>query len=188
MRVAARARLTLARRPWIYWAAVVLLAAAAASVTAAQLGRIDAARREWGTTTTALVAAADHEPGDPVRTRAVDLPVAAVPDTALTTLDDDAIATRQLVEGAVLTPLDVALQQGPAASAPAGTAVVAVTDPVGAAVGLPVRVAADGVVLADRATIVGVDGDVAFVAVDERHGPTVAAAAREGLVSLLYLP
>jgi hypothetical protein len=74
--------------------------------------------------------------------------------------------------------------------APTGTVVVALTDPLGrgASIGLKVQVAADGLVIAESATIVEVIDDVIFVAVDASAAPTVAVAAQQGTASLLYLP
>ena len=45
MHVAARARLVLARRPWIYWAVVAALATIAAIAVQGQLASIEAERR-----------------------------------------------------------------------------------------------------------------------------------------------
>ena len=68
--------------------------------------------------------------------------------------------------------------------------VVALSDPLARDVvaGLDVQVTADGLVLADAARVTGVVDDVIFVAVSERDGPAVAAAAQQGIASLLYLP
>jgi hypothetical protein len=51
-----------------------------------------------------------------------------------------------------------------------------------------VQVAAEGVVLASRATVVETIDDVVFVAVAGREAPAVASAAHSGLATLLYLP
>jgi hypothetical protein len=68
--------------------------------------------------------------------------------------------------------------------------VVALSDPLArdVTIGLAVQVSADGLVVADDATVTAVVDDVVFVAVRERDGPSVAAAAQQGLASLLYLP
>ena len=81
MHAAARARLVLARRPWLYWAAVLLLAGATATVLAAAGGAIDDARRAWGETRRVIVATADLAPGDPLAgaTEQRDLPRADDP-------------------------------------------------------------------------------------------------------------
>ena len=90
----------------------------------------------------------------------------------------------------MLTELDVTAAPGPAARATPGTVVVALSDPLsrGVVIGLTVQVAADGLVIAETATVVDVADDVIFVAVDASAAPTVAVAAQQGIASLLYLP
>jgi len=51
-----------------------------------------------------------------------------------------------------------------------------------------VQVSADGLGVGGVIRITGVVDDVVFVAVSERDGQTVAAAAQQGIASLLYLP
>ena len=58
MHVAARARLVLARRPWIYWLIVAVLAAMIALVVRGRVVELDEARRSRGDTRRVLVAAA----------------------------------------------------------------------------------------------------------------------------------
>ncbi len=190
MHVVARARLAVARRPWLYWAVVSVLVAAIALVVHAQMASLDAARQAWGETRQVLVAAGPLEPGDRISSRTVDLPIALVPVGALDVVATDALARQRLAPGEVLTELDVTDQPGPAALAADGTVVVGLSDPLsrGVAIGLVVRVTADGLVLAETATVVDVDGDVTFVAVDASDGAAVAAAAQQGIASLLYVP
>jgi len=190
MHVVARARLVLARRPWVYWAVVAALASTLALAVDARLTSLDEARRSWGSTRTVLVADRPLEPGDALDVHPVDLPVAAVPPGALDDLPGDAQLQQRVGIGEVLTELDLTAVPGPAARAPTGTVVVALTDPLsrGVSIGLKVQVAADGLVIAESATVVDVTDDVIFVAVDEFAAPTVAVAAQQGLASLLYLP
>lgn len=193
MHVAARARLVLARRPWMYWVVVAALAIAAASVVRSELASIASERDTWGSARAVLVARHQLEPGDPVIADLVNLPVAALPDDALTdtpALPDDAVVRQRVAAGEVLTRLDVSSNPGPAALADSGTVVVALSDPLArdVVVGLSVQVSADGVVLADAAQVTGVVDDVIFVAVSVDEAPTVAAAAQQGIASLLYLP
>ena len=190
MHVAARARLVLARRPWLYWALVAALASALAVGVHDQLTSLDEARRNWGSTRTVLVAGRSLEPGDPIETHTVDLPVAAIPPGALQHLADGARLHQRVGVGEVLTELDVTAAPGPAARATPGTVVVALSDPLsrGVVIGLTVQVAADGLVIAETATVVDVADDVIFVAVDASAAPTVAVAAQQGIASLLYLP
>ncbi len=95
-----------------------------------------------------------------------------------------------MAAGEVLTTLDVTDVVGPAALAEPGTVVVALSDPLARTVvpGLRVEVAADGLVLADSATVTDVVDDVIFVAVSRRDAAAVALAAQQGIAGLVYLP
>jgi len=190
MHVAARARLVLARRPWIYWAVVATLSIAAAGAVHAEMSSIDTERNSWGTTRSVLVARRQLEPSDPIEADLVALPIAALPNAALTQLPVGAEMRQRVAAGEVLTELDVASRGGPAALAEPGTAVVALSDPLarGVVAGLHVQVAAEGLVVATAAVVTGVVDDVIFVAVSEVEAPTVAAAAQQGIASLLFLP
>jgi hypothetical protein len=190
MHVAARARLVLARRPWVYWALVAALASALAAGVHDQLTSLDEARRNWGSTRSVLVAERPLEPGGPIQAHAIDLPVAAIPPGALHVLPDGARLRQRVGVGEVLTELDVTAAPGPAARAMSGTVVVAMSDPLsrGVTIGLTVQVAADGLLIAETATVVDVADDVIFVAVDASAAPMVAVAAQQGIASLLYLP
>ena len=190
MHVAARARLVLARRPWIYWAVVAVLAVIAAAAVQGQISSVATERDRWGATRTVLVATEQLEAGDPVVAEPTALPIAALPDSALEELPDGAVVRQRVAVGEVLTRLDVTGRAGPATLAEPGTVVVALSDPLARdlAVGLSVQVSADGLVVAGNARITGVVDDVVFVAVGERDGPEVAAAAQQGIASLLYLP
>jgi hypothetical protein len=190
MHVVARARLVLARRPWVYWAVVATLAALAAAAVHGEMTSIAAERDRWGSTRTVLVARHQLEPGDPITADLVDLPTAAVPDSALDEVPNGALVRQRVAVGEVLTGLDVTARSGPAALAERGTVVVALADPLAPDVtaGLHVQVVADGLVIADGARITGVVDDVIFVAVASDDAPAVAAAAQTGSASLLYLP
>lgn len=190
MHVAARARLVLARHPWFYWVVVAALAAAAAAVVHTRLAAIDAARDGWGSGRTVLVAQHRHEPGDPIRAALTVLPDAAIPDDALVDVPVGAVVRQRVGVGEVLTRLDITAGTGPAALAEPGTVVVGLYDPLARDVtpGLRVRVTADGLVLAGDAEVTGVADDVIFVAVDDRDAAAIAAAAQQGIASLLYLP
>lgn len=190
MHVVARARLVLARRPWLYWAAVGALAAVLAAGVHDRLAALERARHDWGVTRPVLVAERTLEPGDAVAVRTVDLPVAMVPPGAVAALDEPVRLRQRVGEGEVLTALDITPASGPAARADAGTVVVALSDPLsrGIGIGLSVQVTADGLIIAESATVVETTDDVVFVAVAPSEGPTVAAAAQQGAASLLYLP
>ncbi len=190
MHVVARARLVLARRPWVYWAIVAALGTALAVGVNDQLTALDEARHNWGSTRSVLVADRLLEPGDPIEVHAVDLPVAALPPGALDDLPGGAQLHQRVGIGEVLTDLDLTAVPGPAARAAPGTVVVALSDPLsrGVTIGLKVQVATDGLVIADSATVVEVADDVIFVAVNASDAPMVAVAAQQGIASLLYLP
>ncbi len=190
MHVAARARLVFARRPWLYWLIVAVLAAMIALVVRGRVVELDEARRSWGDTRRVLVAAAPLEPGEPIAVLSLDLPRALLPIGALEELPAGARLRQRVADGEVLTELDVADRRGPAAIADAGTLVVALSDPLSRNVttGLPVQVAADGIVLAGSATVVDIADEIVYVAVDAVDAPAVAAAAQQGIASLLYVP
>ena len=59
MNPVARARHVLARRPWLYWSAVLALAAFAGWSVAAAAAGVDEARRAWGATRDVVVATDD---------------------------------------------------------------------------------------------------------------------------------
>ncbi|MGA7758589.1 MAG: hypothetical protein WCA90_19245 [Ilumatobacteraceae bacterium] len=190
MHVAARARLVLARRPWLYWLIVAVLAAVIALVVRGRVVDLDEARRSWGDTRRVLVAAAPLEPGEPIVVLTIDLPVALLPVGALEDLPEGAHLRQRVSDGEVLTELDIADRPGPAALADGGTLVVAISDPLSrnVTIGLPVQVAADGIVLAESATVVDLADEIVFVAVGAADAPAVAAAAHQGIASLLYVP
>ncbi len=191
MHVTARARLVLARRPWIYWAAVATLAALAAAFVHGEMTSIATERNRWGATRSVLVATRQLEPGDAIDAEQVSFPLAALPDGALTVDSSNGTVVRQRVaEGEVLTHLDVTSRTGPAALAEPGTVVVALSDPLARDVvsDLDVRITADGLVIAEQARVTGVVDDIIFVAVTATEAPTVAAAAQQGIATLLYLP
>lgn len=190
MHVAARARLVLARRPWIYWAVVATLAALAAAAVHGEMASIATERDRWGSTRTVMVTRHELEPGDEIAADLVTLPVAAIPERALAEAPTGARLRQRVAAGEVLTELDLTARAGPAALADQGTAVVGLSDPLARSVvaGLRVQVTSDGVVIAEDATVTGVVDDVIFVAVDPGEAPAVAAAAQQGAASLLYLP
>jgi hypothetical protein len=190
MYVATRVRRVLARRPWIYWLCVAALAVFVAVAVGDRLDAIERQRGAWGATRTIFVADGPLEPGDTVVARRVELPVAALPDAALTDLAPDTRMRQRAADGEVLTSFDVVSPPGPAASADAGEVVVTLADPLArnVVVGMDVRVVADGLVLANSGRVTEVVDEVVFVAVDELDGPIVAAAAQQGIASLLYLP
>jgi hypothetical protein len=190
MHPAARARALLARHPLAYWITIALLAAAIGFVAHDRLRAVERARAEWGTARSVLVAEIDHRPGDELRVRSVELPLAALPPRALAEVPDGATLRQRLLEGEVLVAADLAAVPGPAARADVGQAVVGVSDPMapGAEVGAVVEVVAEGIVLAERGVVVELIDEVVFVAVPAERAPAVAAAAQQRLASLVFVP
>lgn len=185
-----RVRVFLARHPWWYWIAVAALAIAIAAMARDRLAEVDRTRQEWGASRGVIVADRDHEPGDELRVSTIELPAAAVPPSALETLPPDARLRQRVASGEVLVATDVAHSDGPAARAGPGTVVVGVIDPAAPVdeIGVAVRIVAEGVVLAERGTVVDLNGEVVYVAVDAAGAPMVAAAAQQRLASILFLP
>lgn len=190
MHVAARARLLLARRPWLYWLAVGVLATSTAMLVHQRITALDDARRAWGETRRVLVARDALAPGDPILVDDTELPVAVVPRDALAVLPTGARLRQHVADGEVLTIGDLTSRAGPGGRARPGTVVVGISDPLvpHTAIGAPVQVAADGLLLADGATVVDSIDGVVLVAVDAADGPAVAAAAQQGVASVLHLP
>jgi hypothetical protein len=155
-----------------------------------RLRELDSARRGWSEIRPVLIADADLAPGDPPLTSLVELPAVAVPPSALDELPDGARLRQRVADGEVLVGADVTAASGPAAAAEPGTVVVPFSPDraAGARPGLPVRVVAEGIVLADRGEIVAVGDEAVHVAVPASEAPAVAAAVSSDLASLLYLP
>jgi len=194
MNLAVQARRLVARRPWIYWVACVIVAAAVAMLVAGHVARLDAARRSWADTGRVLVATGDHVPGDRLQAHTVDMPLAVLPPDAVDptsqAIDDRAIVRQRVSIGEVVVAADLAVADGPAALADPGTLAVGITDPLArdVRIGLEVQVVSEGVVLADGARVVGVAEEVIFVAVQAQAAATVAAAAHDSAASIVFVP
>ena len=189
MHIVVRTRRALAVHPWIHWAVCVALAIAAAVATHGYIAGLDAERRAWGTTREVWVTVGDVAAGQPVRATAAQVPAALVPPGAVTERPAS-VARQRVTAGEIVVDADLAAAPGPAALAEPDTVVVGLTDPLArnATIGLHVRVAAEGVVLAETAEVVGLSDDVILIAVAARDGPIVASAAHDGLASVLFLP
>ena len=192
MNPVARARHVLARRPWLYWSAVLALAAFAGWSVAAAAAGVDEARRAWGATRDVVVATDDLAPGQALSGRVAvrPRPAPAVADAALTSVPPDATARQHVAAGEVLVERDVAAPGGPLALIPRGWVGVAVAEPVpvGAAVGDHVAPVSGGAVLAPDAVVVGHAAEALLVAVPADEAPQVAQAAATGELSLLLVP
>ncbi|MGI9643783.1 MAG: hypothetical protein ACR2O6_00570, partial [Ilumatobacteraceae bacterium] len=145
---------------------------------------------DWAERRAVVVAALDHRAGDELVWRTVEVPLVAVPPSAVDDVEPGALARQRIGLGEVVVSADVAAPAGPAAGAEPGTVVVPIVDAFArdARIGLAVQVVAEGLVLADEARIVAVHDDVTFVATRAIEAPAVAAAARQGNASILFLP
>ncbi|MET0459660.1 MAG: hypothetical protein ABW195_10450 [Ilumatobacteraceae bacterium] len=192
MNPVARARHVLARRPWLYWSAVLVLAAAAGGAVTAAAAGVDEARQAGGPTPDLLVATVDIAPGDELapRTEVRARPLPVVPDATIGSLPPGATARQHVAAGEALVTVDVVPAPGPQALIPAGSAAVAVAEavPSGAAVGDHVVAAAGGVVLTDAGVVVGLTADALLVAVPIDEAALVAQAATSGELVLLLVP
>lgn len=190
MHIVVRARRVLVVHPWIHWAVCVGLAVAAAFATHGYIARLDAERRSWGSTRQVWVTEGDVAAGAPMRATATEVPIALVPPGAVTEPPDGAIARQRVTAGEIVVGADVATAAGPAGLAAPGTVVVGLVDPLArnVAVGSTVQVSADGVVVCDEATVAAISDEVIQLAVPERDAPIVAAAAHDGLASILIRP
>lgn len=189
MSVLAQIRRVLARRPWLYWAAVGALALMIGVLVAQATSRVEAARASWGETRVVIVAVVDIAPGDSLAgaTEPHELPAPMVPAGAVTELDAGATATQRVAVGEVVMIHDVASVSGPQALIPDGWLAVAVAEPVasGASVGDDVSVASGGIVIAGDGVVVGAAGESVLVAVPDVEAPQVAQAATSGDIALL---
>ena len=179
----ARLRVLLARRPWIYWAAIAVVVALVASSAWAAAERVEAARRSWGEERTAWVARGRIRPGAVIQAEARLLPTAAVPAGALDEDPTGRTALQHVGDGEVVTDVDVGDgSDGPLALLPPRWEAVAVpTDParLPAAPGDHVAIYSHGERLsADGIVLEALDG-VVTVAVAPGDAAAVALAARE---------
>jgi hypothetical protein len=168
----------------------VALSAAIGLLAKGRLDALEAERASWSETRSVLVAAAPMDPGDRLQVERVELPERAIPDAAVSELASDARLHQRVGRGEIIVAADLVSGVGPALHANDGMIVVGIIDSLSpnAAIGLSVQVSSEGIVLADDATIVGLDGEVIFVAVPERNAPVVAAAAQSGFASILFVP
>jgi hypothetical protein len=185
-----RVRIALARRPWIRWLLIAGLSIAAGVTVSAQLRRVESARSSWTDTVVVFTTLQDHSPGEPLLVASVELPRAAVPNSAVSDDPIGATARQRIAAGEIVVAGDVVSGDGPAARADDGTVVVAVHDSlvVAAPLGARVAVFADGIVLAASGEVVHLETDVVFIAVAEADGPIVAAAAQMQTASIAFLP
>lgn len=177
------------RRPIPFWIAAIALTALTASTVARATGAAAAARERWGERIEVVVATADHEPGDLVRSELRLLPAAVVPAGARSTPLDGEVAAAWIAAGEIVLErrLAPAGLSTVAALLPPGTRGVAV--PIGLAP-LPVevgdRVDVHGSTrLATDALVVAVNEEAITVAVNDGDAALVAYEAANGTVTLV---
>jgi len=188
----ARLRRALVRRPWLYWVLVIAVAAVTGSIAYESVRAVEAERQTWGSTTTVHVAMRRLSPGDPLdgATAPRDVPMAVMPEDAMSAVPDGAVARHDIGPGEMLSAYDITGGEGSRGLVPDGWRTVAIVEPIptGAPTGATVAVAADGAVLAADAIMVGLQGDAVLIAVPEADAPAVAAAAVESRAALLVGP
>lgn len=190
MSLLVRVRLVLARRPWIIGLISAAGAVGAGFGTYQTLEALHQERDRWGSTVAVVVADRDLAPGDPPEVHTIEIPTPLVPQAAVAEVPTGARLRQRVASGEVLVEHDLTTTVGPARSAPPGTLVVAVRDPLAAAtvVGVEVHVVADGAVLARSASIVEVAAEVVYIAVPAADAAAVAGAAVHGAATLVYVP
>lgn len=199
-----RPGLALRRNPRLWWTVVLTSALATGWIVADAIAGAEAAREQWGSTTSVLVASRAVtvgeaiEPGDVSTER---WPRALVPASALAELPPGAIATAPIVAGELLVAERLAPQglTGVAALLPAGTRAVAIPTEPGTApplsvgdrvdvlVALPLEMAGDGppgFAVVTGAVVVATSDAAVTVAVPRDSAPRVAVALGQGAVSL----
>lgn len=189
MSVLAQLRRLLARRPWLYWAAVGSLAVLVGALVSQATAQVEAAKRSWGETRGVMVAIVEIEPGDSMAgaTQRRQLPAPMVPGDAVDELDPGATATQRIALGELVMAHDVGAVRDPQVLIPDGWLAVSIAESVrsGVRTGDDVSVASGGVVLASDAVVVGgLEGSV-LVAVPASEAAQVAQAATTGDIALL---
>jgi hypothetical protein len=189
-RVSVMVRRVLVQHPWIYWLVVVLIAIGAFASMLDRSGAVDDARSSWGDTAIVLIAAADHHPGDAINAAPREVPLAMVPESAVSTSRKALVARQNVAIGEIVTNGDVVAQNGPQAFAPDGWLIVPIVESPysGAQLGDRVQVVSDGFVVSVDAQIVGSHDDVTLVAVPADEAPFLPAAAAAGGLTLLLVP
>jgi len=184
-----RLRMPRLRHPVPFWLAAVALTALTTATVARASGAAVAERERWGVRVPVVVAAVDHEPGDPLR-GAVELrPAATVPEGALAALEDGAVVARWIGAGEIVLA---------ARLAPAGLSPIAGRlPPRTRGVAVPIGIAPLPVEVGDRvdvfgsslltvaALVVAVSEEAVTIAVAERDAADVAYEAAAGTVTLV---
>jgi len=184
-----RVRRLVARRPWLRWVPITVCALGFTASVVSHRDDVERARDAWGDQVEVWVADAELDPGRPVVARSRRMPLAVVPAGAVDDDPDGAIARQRVGPGEIITATDLARGSPPGSLMPNGWLAVPVDEstPAGAQVGDRVRLAADGVTIADDAIVVAMVDEVPLVAVPADLAPLVALANDSG-VTLLRAP
>lgn len=146
--------------------------------------------KSWERLHDVLVATSDISPGEALtadNTSRVSAPQAITPRDALVALESDEIASTLIVEGQVISKLNVG---STTSLVPEGWKTVALPDEVMlplSSVGAKLDVVVEARVVVSNAILIGVatDSQNAAIAVPEQHAPSVAIAAQQGLLTLV---
>lgn len=189
-RLAAGARRTVAKRPWLQWFLIVALAIGVAASVHDRMAALDAERAAWGTTVEVWIGNGDHEIGDEIAAAHAEIPAAVVPDGAVADSPTGMAARQRIGRGEIITDGDVMAPDDEDALAPAGWLITPLDEPTpsGATLGERVQVVSGGYVIADRGVVVGFVEEVTLVALPADIAPLVPAAAESADVTLLRVP
>jgi hypothetical protein len=176
-------RLMVARHPWIYWLSIIALAGVIGLGVARAVSRVDAERRSWGDQHEVWVASATIDPGEAIVAERRDVPVAVVPDGAVTLAPTGSVARQHIELGEIVTRPDVTAQ-GSAALVPDDWVAFSVTasgEHLAAGDHLDVF-SGDQLIAAGSVVAIG-DADV-MVAVPATAAPAMAGALLANAVTL----
>jgi hypothetical protein len=175
----AHVRSFIARHRATYWVVVAGLALTVAGVLVSQSRQVEHARAAWGTSVDVWVAAADTAPGAVLEVQRRSVPVAMVPDDAITGVwRVGAVARQSLTSGEIVVAHDLGAGRVPLLAADRRAVAVPTDDgTIAVTIGDHVDVVAVGVVLAADGLVVAVGVAAVTVAVPAEAAPAVAAAA-----------
>jgi Flp pilus assembly protein CpaB len=178
-----RIRLLVARRPWIYWLAIVTVAGIAGLATARALAAVASARQSWGEQSTVWVATADIAAGQPIHAESRRVPRAVVPTNAVATLPAHPVARQHLGTGEMITSADVSAA-GVAGLLPDGWVALAVPSAVAHfSVGDHVNIYS-GDQLVSNGSVVDTSETEVMVAVPADAAPAMAMGLHADVVTL----
>ncbi len=148
------------------------------------------AMKRWVSHHDVLVATSDIAPGETLttdNTSRTPAPRALTPRDALVSLESGDVASSLIVEGQVISRVDVGTTTS---LTPQGWKTVALPDEVMlplSTVGARVDVVIEARVVVSNAILIGIatDAQNATIAVPERHAPSVAIAAQRGTLTLV---